>query len=150
MSIRSKPVALYARSCNATERLDSEAVRMRMRRRHSMPWSSMGKQYYLMSMSVEKILSVFSAFTFVVLRSTMDMGAVAGLRRVKGAISVAKKVLQHTKHSLLAGDLATEFAIRMGHKEESLSTQNSTDVWLRWKGNKCQPNYWKVIYRSFF
>lgn len=94
---------------------------------------------------MQEVQNYFENCDFV-LRSTMDMGAVAGLRRVKGAISVAKKVLQHTKHSLLGGDLASEFAIKMGHKEESLATQNSTDVYLRWKDkNKCQPNFWKVV-----
>lgn len=74
----------------------------------------------------------------------MDMGAVAGLRRVKGAISVAKAVMQHTKHSLLAGDLATEFALKLGFKEETLTTPQSTQMWQSWKENKCQPNFWTV------
>lgn len=40
----------------------------------------------------------------------MDVGAVAGLRRVKNAVGVAKAVLLYTEHTLLSGDLATEFA----------------------------------------
>lgn len=72
------------------------------------------------------------------------MGAVAALRNIKSAISVAKSVLQHTKHSILAGDQATKFAIEMGFKEESLSSINSTKMWEVWKKNKCQPNFWIV------
>ena len=32
----------------------------------------------------------------------------------------------------------------MGFKEESLSTNSSTQMWQDWKTNHCQPNYWKV------
>lgn len=73
---------------------------------------------------------------------TMNMGAVAALRRVKNAISVARCVLEHTQHSLLVGDLATQFAVSMGFKEESLETNNSHNMWQQWKENDCQPNFW--------
>ncbi len=33
-------------------------------------------------------------------RNSMNVGAVAALRRIKSAISVARKVLDHTKHSV--------------------------------------------------
>lgn len=72
----------------------------------------------------------------------MNAGAVAALRRIKNAASVAKHVLRHTKHTLLAGDQATAFAIAMGFTEETLSTNASTEVWETWKQNNCQPNYW--------
>ena len=39
------------------------------------------------------------------LRTTMDVGAVGGLREIKEAIAVARHVLQHTEHSLLVGEL---------------------------------------------
>ncbi|XP_022912584.2 N(4)-(Beta-N-acetylglucosaminyl)-L-asparaginase-like [Onthophagus taurus] len=73
---------------------------------------------------------------------TMNVGAVAGLRRIKNVVSVAKHVLKHTKHSMLVGDQATEFAKAMGFKEESLSTNTSIGVWDDWKNGNCQPNYW--------
>ncbi|KYN23291.1 PREDICTED: N(4)-(Beta-N-acetylglucosaminyl)-L-asparaginase-like [Trachymyrmex cornetzi] len=75
----------------------------------------------------------------------MDVGAVGGLRNVKNAISVARKVLKHTKHSLLVGDLATHFAINMGFKNESLQTNESKQMWKQWKLKKCQPNFWKNV-----
>lgn len=74
----------------------------------------------------------------------MDVGAVGGLRRIKSAISVARKVLEHTEHTLLAGSLATEFAVKMGFEEEDLTTSVSKDMWNKWKSNSCQPNFWKV------
>lgn len=77
----------------------------------------------------------------------MNVGAVGALRRIKSAISVARHVLEHTKHSFLAGELATQFAVQMGFHEESLSTMESKELWLKWHNqNHCQPNFWMVIY----
>ncbi|XP_050454542.1 N(4)-(Beta-N-acetylglucosaminyl)-L-asparaginase-like isoform X2 [Cataglyphis hispanica] len=76
---------------------------------------------------------------------TMDVGAIGGLRNVKSAISVARKVLHHTKHSLLGGELGMKFAVKMGFKEESLTTNKSLQMWTEWKTNNCQPNFWKNV-----
>ncbi|XP_011301966.1 N(4)-(Beta-N-acetylglucosaminyl)-L-asparaginase isoform X2 [Fopius arisanus] len=75
----------------------------------------------------------------------MDVGAVGGIRKIKSAISVARKVLENTKHTLLCGDQAKEFAVKMGFKEESLTTNSSIDMWQKWKANNCQPNFWKNV-----
>jgi len=72
---------------------------------------------------------------------TMKSGAVASLRRIKDAISVARFVLEYSKHSMLAGDLATEFAKENGFEEESLSTDRSIAACNAWKTANCQPNY---------
>lgn len=74
----------------------------------------------------------------------MNIGAVAGLRRIKNAIQVAKHVLENTEHTLIVGDLATQFAIAMGFNAEPLNTSKSTEMWKAWKNNHCQPNYWRV------
>lgn len=73
--------------------------------------------------------------------TTLNMGAVGALRRVKDAIGVARHVLSHTQHSMLVGDLATEFAVQNGFVEESLATNNSFSMWEHWKRSNCQPNY---------
>lgn len=75
----------------------------------------------------------------------MDVGAVGGLRNVKSAISVARKVLDNTEHTLLGGELATQFAVQMGFTVESLETTESKEMWTRWKANNCQPNFWKNV-----
>lgn len=72
---------------------------------------------------------------------THTIGAVASLRRVKYAISVARYVMEYTKHTMLAGDQATDFATEMGFTEESLSTNESTTTWEEWKDGNCQPNF---------
>ncbi|GIY84509.1 n(4)-(Beta-N-acetylglucosaminyl)-L-asparaginase, partial [Caerostris extrusa] len=76
---------------------------------------------------------------------THNVGGVASLRRIKSAISVARKVLENTEHSLLVGDLATQFAVSMGFKEESLSSDYSKGLWKEWKKNSCQPNFWMNV-----
>lgn len=77
--------------------------------------------------------------------ATYNVGAVASLRRIKPAISVARKVLEHTTHSILAGELATQFAVEMGFKEETLTTPTSKQMWLDWRNKNCQPNFWKDV-----
>jgi N4-(beta-N-acetylglucosaminyl)-L-asparaginase len=75
--------------------------------------------------------------------TTMKTGAVAGLRRIRDAISVARAVLEHTRHSLLVGDLATRFAVEMGFgPEEDLSTAESRARCEEWRRGGCKGNYW--------
>ncbi|XP_026756661.2 N(4)-(Beta-N-acetylglucosaminyl)-L-asparaginase-like [Galleria mellonella] len=77
---------------------------------------------------------------------TMNVGAVGALRRVKSAISVARHVLEHTKHSFLVGDQATQFALQMGFKEETLVTPDSKKLWMKWHNeDHCQPNFWMNV-----
>lgn len=78
----------------------------------------------------------------------MKVGAVAGLREIKDAISVARHVLEYTKHTLLVGDQATEFAVKMGFTKESISTEFSRQMIQEWKEKKCQPNYWMNVLPS--
>lgn len=76
------------------------------------------------------------------------MGAVGALRGVKSAISVARHVLQYTKHTLLVGSQATEFALQMGFAIENLTTDSSTELYESWQDANCQPNYWKNVFPS--
>ena len=45
------------------------------------------------------------------------VGAVGCLRFIKPAMRVARKVLDHTKHTLLVGEKATRFAETFGKKK---------------------------------
>lgn len=74
----------------------------------------------------------------------MNVGAVAALRNIKDAIAVARHVLENTKHTLLAGDQAAEFAVMMGFNKESLATEQSKKMWKNWRRQECQPNFWTV------
>lgn len=74
----------------------------------------------------------------------MNVGAVAAMRDIKQASAVARHVLENTEHTLLVGDRATDFAVMMGFKKESLTTPHSKEMWEKWKENECQPNFWIV------
>lgn len=60
-------------------------------------------------------------------------GAVAALEGIATASLVAKAVMDHTDHILLAGEGAKRFAVKMGFKEQNLLTEKSRQAWLRWK-----------------
>ncbi len=60
-------------------------------------------------------------------------GSVAAIENIKNPISVAKLVMQKTKHVMLAGDGAKKFALENGFKEENLLTEKSKQIWLEWK-----------------
>lgn len=77
--------------------------------------------------------------------SRMDMGAVAQLRRVKPAIRVARAVLHHSAHSVLAGDGALAFAKMMGFTETPLDTPHSRALHAQWLRDRCQPNYFRNV-----
>ena len=77
---------------------------------------------------------------------THRIGSVAALRQVKNGISVAKAVMEHSSHTMLVGDQATDFAIAMGFSKESLSSNWSIDQFEKWKTRGCQPNYWKNVH----
>ncbi|XP_061163758.1 N(4)-(Beta-N-acetylglucosaminyl)-L-asparaginase-like [Saccostrea echinata] len=72
---------------------------------------------------------------------SMDVGSVGCLRNISSAISVARMVMERTDHTLLAGELATKFAVEMGFTESDLSSNKSDTMYKQWKTNNCQPNY---------
>ncbi|CAO2612134.1 AGA [Lemmus lemmus] len=77
--------------------------------------------------------------------TAMDVGAVGGLRRIKNAIGVARKVLEHTTHTLLVGESASKFAESMGFTNEDLSTSASKALHSDWLARNCQPNHWRKV-----
>lgn len=74
---------------------------------------------------------------------TMEVGAVASMPDIREAAQVAFEVLASTKHTLLVGNYATEFAKSRGFKTQSMDTPESREVWKQWRSNNCQPNYRK-------
>lgn len=75
----------------------------------------------------------------------MNVGAVAAMRNIKDAIAVARHVLRNTQHTLLVGERATEFALMMGFRYESLTTPASKLIYQQWRDGDCQPNFWTVL-----
>jgi Asparaginase len=77
--------------------------------------------------------------------STLDVGSVGYLRRIKNAVGVARAVMQYSTQTLLSGEGATEFAKMMGFPEETLSTPHSEQMYEQWVNSSCQPNYWQNV-----
>ncbi len=73
---------------------------------------------------------------------THNCGSVAALENIKRASSVARLVMERTRHMMLAGDGALRFAKAHGFPEENLLTDRSRRVWLRWKENLSHNDDW--------
>jgi N4-(beta-N-acetylglucosaminyl)-L-asparaginase len=69
-------------------------------------------------------------------------GAVGCLKRIKRPISVARLVLEKTKHTFLVGDDATKFALKFGFKEEALGTEKSKKAWEDWRKDPKHKDFW--------
>ncbi len=67
-----------------------------------------------------------------VMNSDGNAGSVAFLQNIKHPISVARKVMEDTKHVMLVGEGARKFAISKGFKEMNLLTENSKKEWEKW------------------
>ena len=69
-------------------------------------------------------------------------GAVCSLHEIKNPISVARLVLEKTKHTTLAGEGAFRFALRMGFRPELLLTPESLKKWMEWKADPQHQTFW--------
>jgi isoaspartyl peptidase/L-asparaginase-like protein (Ntn-hydrolase superfamily) len=68
-------------------------------------------------------------------------GAVAAMRGVVPAISVAIKVMEQTPHIMLAGDQARRFAISQGFDAVNLMTAENVGKYNAWRAGKVQREY---------
>ena len=64
---------------------------------------------------------------------TGNCGSVAFIQNIKHPISVARKVMEDTKHVMLAGEGAKQFAVSKGFEEMDLLTDGSRKQWEAWK-----------------
>ncbi|KAF8791843.1 N(4)-(Beta-N-acetylglucosaminyl)-L-asparaginase like protein [Argiope bruennichi] len=69
---------------------------------------------------------------------THNVGAVGDLRRIKSAISVARKVLEHTQHTLLVGNQA----LLVWHMGDSLNLPLVINTWAFTNGT---AKAWNVV-----
>lgn len=68
--------------------------------------------------------------------STHDAGSVAAIQGVKCPISVARKVMEKTRHVMLAGENAKLFAKSQGFTLDNLLTDDSEKAWKAWKSKE--------------
>lgn len=80
-----------------------------------------------------------------IMDETGDCGSVAFLQNIKHPISVARKVMEETRHIMLVGKGAEEFAYSQGFEKTPLLTERSKERWEKWKtenktGGKAEIN----------
>ncbi|HMS56723.1 MAG TPA: isoaspartyl peptidase/L-asparaginase, partial [Fimbriimonadaceae bacterium] len=63
----------------------------------------------------------------------LSAGAVCAVRGICPVISVARKVMEDTKHVMLAGEQARRFAIQKGHKPQNLMTAEAIKHYETWR-----------------
>ena len=64
---------------------------------------------------------------------TGNCGSVAFIQNIKHPISVARKVMEVTKHVMLVGEGARQFAVSQGFEETDLLTDESRKAWKKWE-----------------
>ncbi len=69
-------------------------------------------------------------------------GAVCSSHSIKNPISVARLVLDRTRHTTLAGEGAFRFALKMGFHPEQLLTPESLKKWMEWKADPHSKSFW--------
>jgi N4-(beta-N-acetylglucosaminyl)-L-asparaginase len=74
--------------------------------------------------------------------TTHRAGSVCNLHKIKNPISVARLVMERTRHTTMAGDGALQFAIEMGFEPMQLLTPHSLETWLKWKDTPNHETFW--------
>ncbi|MCB1124412.1 MAG: N(4)-(beta-N-acetylglucosaminyl)-L-asparaginase, partial [Verrucomicrobiae bacterium] len=80
-----------------------------------------------------------------IMDETGDCGSVAFLQNIVHPISVARKVMEETRHIMLVGEGAEQFAYKMGFEKTPLLTEKSRERWEKWRaenrsGEKAEIN----------
>jgi N4-(beta-N-acetylglucosaminyl)-L-asparaginase len=73
---------------------------------------------------------------------TRRAAAVGGVHDIKNVALLAKSVMEHTGHVMLAGEGATRFGFDMGFPKENLLTDRSRKIWLLWKEHHSNQDWW--------
>lgn len=71
--------------------------------------------------------------------STQRAGSVAGLEGFANPISVARRVMEQTRHVMLVGAGAAEFARQQGFETRSLLTDSARQAWEEWRSKPATP-----------
>jgi N4-(beta-N-acetylglucosaminyl)-L-asparaginase len=69
-------------------------------------------------------------------------GSVGGVRDIKNVCLVARKVYEHTGHVMLVAEGAQRFAVDLGFPRENLLTEDARRIWMLWKENNSQQDWW--------
>ncbi len=80
---------------------------------------------------------------------THRAGSVAALQNIKNPSKVAKLVMEYTDHVLLVGEGALKFARAHGVPETNLLTDQTRQVWLRWKTSHSDRDDWLMPLKDY-
>jgi len=69
-------------------------------------------------------------------------GSVCNLHMIKNPISVARLVMEKTRHTTLAGEGAFQFALKMGFEPQTLLTPESVQKWQDWRASPKRQTFW--------
>ncbi len=75
-------------------------------------------------------------------RTPRSAGSVGGVRNIKNVCLVARKVYEHSGHVMLCADGAYRFARDLGFPHEDLLTEDARKIWMLWKENNSQMDWW--------
>jgi len=64
------------------------------------------------------------------------------VRNIKNVCLVARKVYENTGHVMLCAGGAEDFAVDMGFPRENLLTEEARKIWILWKENNSQMDWW--------
>jgi N4-(beta-N-acetylglucosaminyl)-L-asparaginase len=73
---------------------------------------------------------------------TRAAGSVGAVRNIKNICLVARKVMERSGHVMLVGEGAEKFAAVHGFKREDLLTDDARKIWLLWKENQSDQDFW--------
>jgi N4-(beta-N-acetylglucosaminyl)-L-asparaginase len=74
--------------------------------------------------------------------TTHRAGSICNLHKIRNPISVARLLMEKTRHTTMAGEGALQFAIEMGFVPQQLLTPKSLEAWLRWKDTPNHSTFW--------
>jgi N4-(beta-N-acetylglucosaminyl)-L-asparaginase len=69
-------------------------------------------------------------------------GSVGGVQNIKNVCLVARRVYEHTAHVMLVAKGAERFANDLGFPSENLLTDDARKIWMLWKENNSQMDWW--------
>jgi isoaspartyl peptidase/L-asparaginase-like protein (Ntn-hydrolase superfamily) len=70
---------------------------------------------------------------------THTAGSIASIRDIATPISVARKLMEQPRPTLLVGPGARAFALQMGFQPQELLTPKAKKKWEEWRGKQSQP-----------
>ena len=73
---------------------------------------------------------------------TRQAGSIGGLRNIRNACLVSRRIMEHTSHVMLSGEGGEHFAVAQGFKREDMLTDDARKIWLLWKENHSNRDFW--------